>query len=251
MNIQLIRNATLKIDYAGKTILLDPMLSAKGTFESFARIQKNPICELPMSVEEVLDAVNLVLVTHMHEDHFDSVAKEKLPKDIPMFCQPADLIKLQDLGFKQVREIETRVVWEGITISRTGGKHGSGEIVKHMGTVSGFVLQAEGEPTTYVIGDSIWVDEVEQAITHYSPQVIVTNSGGAFIPGYEQNLILMNEAETMQVLKKAGDAQVIAVHLEALDHCTVTKASLKKAYALEKLELGTFHLPLDGEVIKF
>ncbi|MFL1897233.1 MBL fold metallo-hydrolase [Aquimarina sp. 2-A2] len=251
MKIQLIRNATLKIEYAGTTILLDPMLSAKGAFESFAGIQKNPISELPVTVEEVLEGIDLVLVTHTHEDHFDEVAKERLPKDIPLFCQPPDLAKMKKFGFTKAEEIESEIVWKEITITRTGGKHGSGEIVKHMGAVSGFVLQAEGEPTLYIIGDSIWVDEVEQTITNYSPQVIVTNSGGAFIPGHEKNLILMNEADTMQVLKKAGEAQVIAVHMEALDHCTVTRASLKKIYALENLKLGTLHLPLDGEMLEF
>jgi hypothetical protein len=33
-----------------------------------------------------------------------------------------------------------------------------------MGEVSGFVLQAENEPTLYIVGDSIWVEEVENAI---------------------------------------------------------------------------------------
>lgn len=32
--IRLIRNATLKMEYAGKQILVDPMLGAKGSFGS-------------------------------------------------------------------------------------------------------------------------------------------------------------------------------------------------------------------------
>jgi hypothetical protein len=38
------------------------------------------------------------------------------------------------------------------------------EILAQMGEVSGFVLQAENEPTLYIVGDSIWVEEVENAI---------------------------------------------------------------------------------------
>ncbi|WP_378184749.1 MBL fold metallo-hydrolase [Aquimarina sp. W85] len=251
MDIQLIRSATLKITYAGSTILIDPMLAAKGTFESFAGIQKNPICDLTMSIEEVLDAVTLVLITHMHEDHFDTLAKASLSKDIPIFCQPADLKKIQESNFIHAKKIDTTVQWKGITISRTGGVHGSGEIAKHMGAVSGFVLQAENEPTTYIVGDSIWVDQVDQAIKAYEPQVIVTNSGGAYIPGHEITPILMNEAETIKILKRLPEAHVVAVHLEALDHCTVTRASLKRVYAIEKSEIGSLYLPVDGEVISF
>jgi hypothetical protein len=53
----------------------------------------------------------------------------------------------------------------------------SGEILAQMGEVSGFVLQAENEPTLYIVGDSIWVEEVENAITTFKPEIIVTNSG--------------------------------------------------------------------------
>jgi hypothetical protein len=49
------------------------------------------------------------------------------------------------------------------------------------------VLQAENEPTLYIVGDSIWVEEVENAITTFKPEIIVTNSGGAIIPGFENN----------------------------------------------------------------
>ena len=45
MKIQLIRNATMKITYAGRTILSDPMLAPKGDFKSFAGIARNPTIE--------------------------------------------------------------------------------------------------------------------------------------------------------------------------------------------------------------
>jgi hypothetical protein len=47
------------------------------------------------------------------------------------------------------------------------------EILAQMGEVSGFVLQAENEPTLYIVGDSIWVEEVENAITTFKPEIIV------------------------------------------------------------------------------
>jgi hypothetical protein len=38
---------------------------------------------------------------------------------------------------------------------------------------------------------------VENAITTFKPEIIVTNSGGAIIPGFENNPILMNEEQTI------------------------------------------------------
>ena len=38
--IRLIRNATLKMEYAGKQILVDPLLGAKGSFGSALGVKK-------------------------------------------------------------------------------------------------------------------------------------------------------------------------------------------------------------------
>jgi L-ascorbate metabolism protein UlaG (beta-lactamase superfamily) len=58
--LQLVRNATLLIEYAGKRILVDPMLSPKGAIESWAGIQRNPTVELKMPAEEIVKGVDLV-----------------------------------------------------------------------------------------------------------------------------------------------------------------------------------------------
>lgn len=42
MKLQLIRNATLLLDYAGSRLLIDPMLGDKHIFRSFAGISENP-----------------------------------------------------------------------------------------------------------------------------------------------------------------------------------------------------------------
>lgn len=50
VQIQQIRNATAKINYAGKTFLLDPFLAKKGTYPGFAGTfrshLRNPLVEL-------------------------------------------------------------------------------------------------------------------------------------------------------------------------------------------------------------
>jgi len=46
-----------------------------------------------------------------------------------------------------------------------------------MGNVSGFVLQADGEPTVYWVGDSIWCEHVEKAIKTFQPEIVIIHSG--------------------------------------------------------------------------
>lgn len=249
MNLQLIRNATIKINYAGKTILVDPMFSPKGTNDSLAGISRNPTVELTVSIENIINDIDFVLVTHTHRDHFDSLASEKLSKEIKLFCQPADKEFMEIEGFVNAQVIQTKTIFENITITRTSGKHGTGKILKKMGVVSGFVLQANNEPTLYIVGDSIWMKEVENTIATFEPEIIVTNSGGAIIPGFENSPILMNEVETILLAKKAKNSKVIAVHLESLDHCRVTRNSLRQKATEEEIDENRLIIPTDGQTI--
>lgn len=249
MDLQLIRNATIKIKYADKTILVDPMFSPKDTLEPFAGIARNPTVDLTISIDDILKDVDVVIVTHTHRDHFDALASEKLPKNIKLFCQPADKEVIENLNFVNVEVVETKTTFENMNLIRTGGKHGSGAILAQMGEVSGFVLQAENEPSLYIIGDSIWLDEVESAIATFKPEVIVTNSGGAIIPGFENNPILMNEEQTILLVQTAKNAKVIAVHLESLDHCSVTRNSLRKKATEHGINENRLIIPKDGQMV--
>lgn len=247
MKIQLIRNATMKMTYANRTILTDPMLSAKGELRSFAGISRNPTIELPCHVQEVIKGIDSVIITHDHPDHFDKAAGEIIPKETPVFCQPGDNIRITEEGFRNVIPIETSYMWEGITISRTGGKHGSGKILDRMGKVSGFVLQAGEEPTVYWVGDSIWCELVEESIEVFDPDVIITHSGGATIPGHEP--IIMDAEQTITTVNAAPQATVVAIHMESLDHCTVSREMLRHLAESAEIPPSRLVIPEDGETV--
>ena len=91
VQMQQIRNATVKITYADTTFLIDPMLAKKGTYPGFEGTYRselrNPLVELPMSAQEILSGVDAIIVTHTHLDHWDDAAQQLLPKDLPLFVQ--------------------------------------------------------------------------------------------------------------------------------------------------------------------
>jgi L-ascorbate metabolism protein UlaG (beta-lactamase superfamily) len=182
--------------------------------------QRNPLFELPLDSAELgqlIDRLDGVLVTHTHSDHWDQAAVELLPKELRVFCQPEDEEKISRAGFTDVRKIETDVSWQGVQITRTGGKHGTGRIGELMGPVSGFVLRAENEPGCYIAGDTIWCDEVRDALDNYNPDVVVVNAGAAqFLSG---DPITMTAADVLEVCKFSPEARVIAVHMDAINHC--------------------------------
>ena len=247
--VQLIRNATLVIEYSGKKILVDPMLSPKGAIESWAGIQTNPTVELKVPIKDIVKSLDLVLVTHTHDDHFDKVASKTLDKSIALIHQPADKAFFEKERFTNATALQSSMLWNGINIHRIEAEHGSGEVLKLMGKTSGFVLEAKNQPTIYIVGDAIWTDAIKENIRKFNPDYIIVNSGGAAIKGYENTPIIMDEAQTMGLIAESGNAKVIAVHMDALDHCRTTRKSLSQKAAELNIGKDKLIIPQDGAVI--
>ncbi|MBC3541631.1 MBL fold metallo-hydrolase [Rufibacter sediminis] len=248
-SLQLVRNATLILEYGGHKILVDPMLSAKGAIESWGGVERNPTVDLKMPVAEITKDLDLVLVTHTHADHFDEAASKLLPKSIELINQPADKDFFTKEGFTNATALEDNRTWQNLSIHRVEAQHGTGEILKMMGKTSGYVLKAKNQPTIYVVGDAIWTEEIKKNIKTFQPDYIIVNSGGAAVKGYEQSPILMEEVQTMALIKESGKAKVIAVHMDALDHCRTTRASLRKKADELKISRKKLLIPQDGETI--
>jgi L-ascorbate metabolism protein UlaG (beta-lactamase superfamily) len=227
MRLRLIRHATLLVELADRCVLVDPMLDPAGARPPVAGTpndRRNPLCELPEPAELLVHNLDGVLVTHLHADHLDETAVDLLAKDLPVLCQPPDEGVLRDRGFTHVRPVEPADELGGITVARTGGRHGTGEIAEKLAPVSGFVISAPGEPTLYVAGDTVWCEEVAQALDEHRPDVIVVNAGGArFTQG---DPITMTADDVARVIEHAPGAHVVAVHLEAINHCLETRADL-------------------------
>ena len=252
MRFQLLRHATSVISLKGLNLLLDPMLSPKGTLGPIANAANQnrfPLVELPLSeaeFKELVGQLNGVLVTHLHRDHWDDRAKEILPKALPVICQSEDEGAMRQAGFSRVDPVHKEADWQGIQIFRTGGQHGTGEIGKKMGIVSGYVLKAEGEPVLYVAGDTIWCPEVKEALQTYRPGVVVLYSGAAsFLTG---GPITMNVDDVIAVCREIPSAKVIVIHMETLTHCLLSRAELQERLDQEGLA-ARVRVPKDGEVI--
>jgi L-ascorbate metabolism protein UlaG (beta-lactamase superfamily) len=253
LEIQLLRHATLLIRLAGRTLLVDPMLSAKGSLDpvaNAANATRIPMTELTLDEDalvRLLRETEAVLVTHTHRDHWDARAAALIPKDKIIFCQPADAGKIQAQGFAHVQPIEDTFSWRGIRLHRTGGQHGTGEIGQKMGPVSGFVLQDDTQ-SVYIAGDTIWCPEVADALTKYQPAVVVVNAGAAqFLQG---DPITMTAEDVAAVCRHAPGAKVIAVHLETVNHCLLTRQALRDYLEGQHLS-GRVRIPADGQTTRF
>jgi len=250
MKIQLIRHATLLLHIDGNRILVDPMLSGAGAMPAVpgvANTQDNPLVALPIDPSLLMN-MDAILLTHTHRDHFDVAAMEVLPKNIPLFCQPEDADKIAAAGFKNIQTINEATEWEGIHIYRTGGQHGTGSIGESMGPVSGFILEAQDQPSLYICGDTIWCPEVESALEKYQPRIIVCFAGAARFSGGDP--ITMDKEDIVNVCRQAPDAKVIVVHMEAWNHCALSRGELG-TYVQQELLGQQVYIPDNGEEMSF
>ena len=237
MRLTLVRHATVILELDGRRVLVEPMLDdvgAREPVEDSPNPRRNPLVPLPFPAEEVVRNLDAVVVTHLHKDHFDETGARLVPRDVPVFCQPEDEGRLKELGL-DARPVEDELVWDGLPIVRTGGRHGTeAEVAKALAPVSGFVL---GE--VYVVGDTVWCREVEEAIERHRPRVAVVNASGARF--LQRGPLVMTAAEVREVVARVP--KVVVVHLEAINHCLEGRADVREAVP-EAL------VPEDGETLE-
>lgn len=248
MQLRLIRHATLQLRYAGMTILVDPLLAPPRTYRSLTRgasAARNPTCALPCPQEELLSP-DLFLVTHLHLDHFDATAQALLPRSTPFVCPPSAASRLRRAGFARLFPVASRPeTVAGIALRRTTGRHGRGLVGRLLGPVSGFVLRAPGEPCLHIAGDTVWCPELRDALLAHRPDVVVLNAGAA-----QLNLggaLTMSAADIAEVCALLPEAAVVAVHMDAFNHCRLGRSGLRAE--LERRGLTErVRIPDDGAI---
>ena len=264
MNIRQIRNATLRIEYAGKIFLIDPWLAKKGAMGSFADFPdskmsdptnlhvKMPMCELPFPAEEVISGVNAYLLTHLHPDHFDMdpvtmTGGHSLDKNIPIWVQnDTEVNFMEHSGFKHIGIFsETGTHVDDITIIKVPAIHGT---EKPCGPACGLILKHPSEKTLYIAGDTIWCDDVKQTIKQYKPDVIVANACAASLLDFGR--LIMDDQDLASLYDTCPDATLIASHMDTVAHATLTRKTLREKLA-SKGVLENFLIPEDGESLHF
>ncbi|MDG2942786.1 MBL fold metallo-hydrolase [Exercitatus varius] len=259
ISYQHIRNATAKIEMAGSTFLVDPYLAPKGSYAGFEGTinsqKRNPLIDMAEPVEKVLEGVDAVIVTHTHADHWDEYAQKVLPKTLPIFVQNAgDAQIIRSQGFKDVRVLGKNTEFNKVKLSKTGGQHGTDQMyaipqfAELLGEAMGVVMQADGEKTLYIVGDTIWNEEVDFALNRYKPEIIVMNTGYAQVEGNPDGII-MGKTDVAKARQVAPKADIITVHMDAVNHAAVTSDEMRKF--VKENKLTKIAVPKESEVLKY
>lgn len=252
MKIQQIRNATVKISFAGKNFLVDPMFAPMNFFPPLQN-KRWPLAPLPLPPQDIIKDVDALIITHCHIDHLDEFALNILPKDKLIFVQDEiDAAFFKENGFYNLTILsEKGTDLDSVKLYKTKCRHGNRRTAEPLYNALNMRYEAMGvvfanvcEPTLYLAGDTVWCDLVQRSLDKFKPDVIILNAAGAWLPQCE--FIIMNEKDVLALHKYIPLAKLIASHMDCVGHATVSRADLNKFAFDHKFDIST---PLDGELL--
>lgn len=240
-----IGNATTLIRYAGFTILTDPNFLHQHDVAHLgyglrSRRRTNPAIEL-----EALPPIDLVVVSHFHEDHFDRLVIRNLDKTVPIVTNEHAARALKRRGFQSTHALDT---WERITIVKGAnrlritampGRHGPAVIGNLLPPVMGSVLEwhgAQHQPLLrmYITGDTLVYRDIK-AIPRRYPDIdlALLHLGGARALGV---LVTMDAQQGVEMIKLINPTVAVPVHYNDYDVMQSSLEDLQREVSAAGLE---------------
>jgi len=220
---------TAILEYASLRIITDPTLDPPQAYEEpgSSRLVKTAG---PALSRADLGPIDLVLLSHhSHKDNLDYEGLELIATGVSTLSTRA---AANDLFGGSVEGYDS---WEeqalgSITITAVPALHGPPGAEKLTGTVTGFVLEAPGEPTLYVSGDNASLPLVSQIADRFPDiDIALLFAGAARVPRIEGALTLTS-TEAVTAARILGASRVVGLHTEQWEHFSESRAELEAAF---------------------
>jgi L-ascorbate metabolism protein UlaG (beta-lactamase superfamily) len=224
--VQFIGTATTLIRYGGLTILTDPNFLHRGEqvhigYGMHATRLTDPAIEF-----DDLPDLDFVLLSHLHEDHFDKFVQERLAKHTPILTAASAARSLRRMGFTRLYglrtwdKVEVRKGPVSLRITAVPGTHGptlfSALLPDVMGSMLEFRNTADGgDYRLYISGDTLVFDRLHEIRTHCpNIDLALLHLGGARVLGV---LVTMDAEQGVQALRIVQPDLAIPVHYNDYD----------------------------------
>lgn len=219
-SIFFVGTATTVIRCGGFTILTDPNFLHAGDHAHLgygltSRRRTNPAVEI-----EDLPPLDLCVLSHLHGDHWDHIAAERLRKDLPVVTTPHAAAGLAEQGFTATLGLDTWQTFETakgsvrLRITALPGRHGPPMVAQLLPPVMGSLLEwraADGPPfRLYISGDTLVFDDLKEIPRRYPDiDLALLHLGGTRVLGV---LVTMDAAQGIRCLRIIQPKAAVPIH---------------------------------------
>jgi L-ascorbate metabolism protein UlaG (beta-lactamase superfamily) len=229
-SLTFIGNATTLLRCGGFTLLTDPTFLHRGQRVYLGKGLFSKRLQEPAMQPADLPPVDAVVLSHLHGDHFDRVARDALDRDLPIVTTPAAARTLRGWGFGQAVGLET---WQShelrspdgdvLRVTACPGEHARGLLRAVLPPVMGSVLQfspADGSPalSVYVTGDTLDIEALREVPErHPSLDLGLWHLGGTRIPAGAVGLgvmVTMDARAGADLLEVVRPRTTVPVHYD-------------------------------------
>ncbi|CAL9622911.1 hypothetical protein SUDANB120_05910 [Streptomyces sp. enrichment culture] len=261
LEIQLIGNATLLLRYGGMTLLTDPNFLHKGQYAYLGRgLVSRRLRDPALDVGE-LPALDGVLLSHLHGDHFDRVARRGLDAGLPVVTTPHAARRLarwhgfgRAVGLETWQEHVLRNADTEVRVTALPGRHaGSPWLRRLLPPVMGSLVRfgpagSRPEISLYISGDTLDFDGLEEIPRRFPGiRLAVLHLGGTTLPG--GMLVTMDAEQGVALARRLAPSPVLPVHY---GDYTVMKSPLSSFLAAARaagLADRLVHCPRGGHAV--
>lgn len=220
-SLQFIGNATVLIRYGELTILTDPNFLHKGDHVHLGYGLKSERLTDPAIPFDKLPDIDLVLLSHLHGDHFDQLVQQKLRRDMPIVTTPEAAKGLRELGFEQphalqhwqsmeVRKGATRLRITGMP-ARHGPPGGAVALPETMGSMLEFGVGKDPVYRMYISGDTLVYEDIDHIPKRYPDiDLALLHLGGTRILGVIK--VTMDGKDGVKMLQLLAPHHAIPIH---------------------------------------
>ncbi|WP_437573379.1 MBL fold metallo-hydrolase [Sorangium sp. So ce887] len=251
---------TAILERDGLRLLTDPVLGPRGPAafvlpkHPSTGVENAPVARYTDPPAEPLGRLDVILLSHNHADHFDAVAKETLPKDVPFVLPPDAAEAARAAGFTRLTPLD----WDSETVipTRAGRLRILAVPANHahdaaldatLGKGNGYVLRWEGENpySIYWTGDSVFTDPMRAVAARFAPiDLWLPHLGAVGVDG-ARGLRTMDAEEAVAAAALLRARHVIPIHHTTFGHYREPVTAFVQRAATKRLS-AHIHVPADG-----
>jgi L-ascorbate metabolism protein UlaG (beta-lactamase superfamily) len=232
-SLEFVGTATTLLRLGPFTLLTDPNFLHRGQRAYLGKGLFSKRLTEPSMQPPDLPRLDAILLSHLHGDHFDRVARAQLDRSLPVLTTQAAARTLSSWGFGAARPMTT---WESVlleddraslSVTSVPGLHAPGPLRPLLPPVMGSVLELDdgsgGPPfRLYVSGDTLYRPWLREIVARTGPlDAAVVHLGGTRVLGV---LVTMDGRQGTSLVRLLEPAVTVPVHF---DDYTVFRSPLQ------------------------